>query len=79
MSSKLPSLTPQQVYRALTQKRAGFYLHRASKGSHRILAHPDDPTIRVVIAWHTKALKAGTLASIIKQTKLTREEFLELL
>lgn len=34
---------------------------------------------RVVIPYHNKDLKPGTLASVIKQSGLTVEEFVELL
>jgi predicted RNA binding protein YcfA (HicA-like mRNA interferase family) len=79
MSPRIPSLTPKQVLQALTRKQAGFYVHHASASGHRYLAHPDDPTIRVVIPFHTKELPRGTLMSIIKQAQLTQEEFLRLL
>ncbi len=80
MSQKLPSLTPKQLLRALTRKRAGFYVcHTSSRGSHIHLCHPDDPTILVDIAMHAKTLKRGTLHNILRQAKLTRQEFLQLL
>jgi len=79
MSKQLPSLTPKQILKALTRNQAGFYVHHTSPGGHRYLAHSDDPTIRVVIPFHTKELPRGTLNSIIKQAKLTREAFLDLL
>ena len=79
MSRRLPSLTPRLVFNALTRKQAGYYVHHVSASGHRYLAHPNDPTIRVVIPFHTKDLPRGTLLSIIKQAKLTQEEFLELL
>ena len=79
MSERLPSLTPKQVLKALTRKEAGFYIHHVSASGHRYLAHPDDPSIRVVIPFHTQELPRGTLHSILKQAKLSREEFLDLL
>ena len=80
MSQRLPVLIPRQVLQALTRKEAGFYIcHTSSRGSHVHLCHPDDPTIRVDIAMHAKDLKRGTLLGILKQTKLSREEFLKLL
>lgn len=80
MSMKLPSLTPKEVLRVLTSKEAGFYTcHRSSSGSHIHLCHPDDPTILVDIPMHARDLKRGTLHSILKQAKLSRQEFLELL
>jgi predicted RNA binding protein YcfA (HicA-like mRNA interferase family) len=80
MSSRLPTLTPKQVLKALTKRKAGFYLcHTSSSGSHIHLCHPDDPTILVDIPMHAQDLKRGTLQSILKQAKLTREEFLKIL
>jgi predicted RNA binding protein YcfA (HicA-like mRNA interferase family) len=78
MSLKLPSLTPRKVLQTL--KRAGFYeCHTSSSGGHIHLCHADDPTILVDIPVHAKDLKRGTLHSILRQAKLTREEFLKIL
>lgn len=80
MSQRLPTLTPRQVLQALTRKEAGFYIcHTSSHGGHIHLCHPDDPTIRVDIAMHAKDLKRGTLLGILKQAKLSRDQFLQLL
>jgi predicted RNA binding protein YcfA (HicA-like mRNA interferase family) len=76
MSQRLPALTPAKVLRAL--ERAGFYVHH-SKGSHYILKHPDKPTLRVTLPFHGKDLKRRTLTSIIDQSGLSTDKFLELL
>jgi predicted RNA binding protein YcfA (HicA-like mRNA interferase family) len=76
MSSRLPPLKPKQVLRAL--QRAGFIVHHTS-GSHYILKHPDKPNLRVTVAYHGKELKRRTLESIVEQSGLTTEEFLNLL
>ena len=76
MNVRLPRSTPREVIRAL--ERAGFFVHH-STGSHRALRHPDKPELRVVIAYHNRELKRGTLHAIIKQAGLTLERFLELL
>jgi predicted RNA binding protein YcfA (HicA-like mRNA interferase family) len=76
MSGRLPALKPKEVFRAL--KRAGFYLHHAT-GSHYLLKHPEKPTLRVTLPWHTKDVKRGTLESIIEQAGFTIEEFADLL
>jgi predicted RNA binding protein YcfA (HicA-like mRNA interferase family) len=76
MSSKLPTITPKQMIRAL--ERAGFVFKRQS-GSHRMYAHPDQPGNIVVVPVHTKDLKKGTLKSILRQANLTVDELLELL
>lgn len=73
MTQKLPSVKPKLVIRALT--RNGFVIHHTT-GSHYILKKDKK---RVVIPYHNKDLKPGTLASVIKQSGLTVEEFVELL
>ncbi|HVG31168.1 MAG TPA: type II toxin-antitoxin system HicA family toxin [Pyrinomonadaceae bacterium] len=69
---KLPALKPKIVTRAL--ERGGFYVHMA--GSHYILKKDG---LRVTVPYHGKDLKPRTLASIIEQSGLSVEEFLELL
>lgn len=64
MTSRLPTLKPHQVVRAL--ERAGFEIdHQA--GSH------------VVVPWHNRDLGRGLTLQIIKSAGLTRDEFVELL
>jgi len=43
------------------------------------LKHPDNPALRVTVAYHNKDLKRKTLESIIKQAGLTNEDFLKCL
>lgn len=76
MRQSLRVLKPKQVLRAL--QRAGFFVHHAS-GSHYILKHPNRLLNRVTLPYHTKDLKRKTLESIIKQSGLTIEEFLDCL
>ena len=76
MSRRLPSLTPRQVIRAL--QRAGFVVHHTT-GSHYFLKHPQNPRIRVTVAYHARELKRPALKSIIKQAGFTVEAFLDLL
>jgi len=76
MSKRLPSLKPREVLTVL--KRAGFFVHHVS-GSHHVLKHPDHPTRRVTLPYHTRDLKRGTLTSIIEQAGLTTEEFVKML
>ena len=71
----LPVCTPTQVERALF--RAGFFLHHA-RGSHRYYRHPTRPGL-VVVAFHARDLKRGTLHAILKQAGLSVEKFLALL
>ena len=46
MSSPLPALKPRKVIQAL--KRAGFFVHHTT-GSHYILKHPANATLRVTV------------------------------
>ena len=75
MSRHLPATTPTQVLRLLG--RAGFIVHHSS-GSHRVLKHPEKPSLRVTVPYHNKDLKRRTLVSIIDQAGLTIEAFLKL-
>ena len=74
--TRLPALSSRRVLRSLA--RAGFVVHH-STGSHRVLKHPDKPELRIIVAYHKKDLKRGTLAAIIRQAGLTVDEFLDLL
>ena len=69
---KLPGLKSQEVARMLEQ--AGFSFAR-QKGSHRIYTKG---SVGVVVPWHNKDLKKGTLRKIITQAGFTVEEFLQL-
>lgn len=75
--SKLPSVSGQKVVKALG--KAGFVAHH-QKGSHVTMKHLTDPARRVVVPVHKgKDLGKGLLLSIIKDSGLTVERFLELL
>ena len=71
--SKLPALKPSQVIKVL--EKAGFSFVR-QKGSHRIYVKRNRG---IIIPFHNRNLKKGTLRHIIKQAGLTVEEFLKLL
>jgi predicted RNA binding protein YcfA (HicA-like mRNA interferase family) len=73
MARKLPGAKPKMVIRAL--KRDGFVVDHTT-GSHYILIKGK---LRVVVPYHNRDLKPGTLASIIAKASLTVEEFLDLL
>jgi predicted RNA binding protein YcfA (HicA-like mRNA interferase family) len=62
--SRLPTLKPHQVVRAL--ERAGFEIDHQT-GSH------------VVMPWRNRDLGRGLTLQIIKSAGLTRDEFVELL
>ena len=55
--------------------RAGFAEKRQS-GSHKILRHPDGRQTYVAI--HTGDIPNGTFRSILRQARLTEEEFKQL-
>jgi predicted RNA binding protein YcfA (HicA-like mRNA interferase family) len=62
-------IKPKEIVRALL--KMGFYkLHQ--KGSHLRLGHPDGR--KVTIALHPKPISRGTLASILRQSRITRKE-----
>jgi predicted RNA binding protein YcfA (HicA-like mRNA interferase family) len=52
--------------------RAGFVEVRQS-GSHKILRHPDGR--QTYVPMHTGTLPTGTFYKILKQARLTEEEF----
>jgi predicted RNA binding protein YcfA (HicA-like mRNA interferase family) len=71
---KLPSFKPRQLIRKF--EKAGYVIDR-QKGSHVILDNHKEGK-RLTIPLHVKDLPKGTLNSIVKQSGLTREEFLKL-
>jgi predicted RNA binding protein YcfA (HicA-like mRNA interferase family) len=76
MTPSLPSLKPKEVLKALLS--AGFYIHHQT-GSHIVLKHPSRPSKRVVLPYHNKDLKRGTLHGILKQAGFSVDEFLNYL
>lgn len=72
--SKLPSLKPQKIANAL--KRAGFR-ERLTKSGHRVYIHDDGR--RTLVSFHPKPLSRIELKTILKQTKMSEAEFLQLL
>jgi predicted RNA binding protein YcfA (HicA-like mRNA interferase family) len=71
--SKLPAVKPSDVIRVL--EGIGFYRIR-QKGSHLQMKRGN---LLVTIPVHSKDLNMGTLRSILRQAKLSIEEFLRLL
>jgi len=69
--SKLPSLKPKEVARILEKDDFCFI---RQKGSHRLYSKGD---INIVIPWHSKDLRTGTLRTIISCSGMTVEEFLK--
>lgn len=75
MTARLPTLTAEEVIRAL--EKAGFRRIR-QKGSHVRMRHPDGRAVTVSV--HPgQDIGRGLLRKILRDAKLTREAFLELL
>lgn len=73
--SHLPSLSGREVVAALAH--IGYEVDR-QRGSHIVMRHRDPPHRRVVVPDHREVAK-GTLRTIIRETGLTVDEFLQLL
>ena len=73
--SKLPVISGKQV--CATLKKIGYYIDHQT-GSHIILRNENPPFRRVTVPNHKEVAK-GTLRSIMRQTGLTLEEFIELM
>jgi len=72
---KLPSIKPRTLIKLF--EKQGYIIDR-QKGSHVILYHPVSHR-RLTIPMHTKDIPNGTLLAIIKQSGLTKEEFLKVM
>jgi len=68
---RLLAVTPRNLIAALDGVEFAVN-HRW--GSHHYLKHPDDPTIRLTVARHSKTLKRGALGAILRQAHLTVAE-----
>jgi len=73
--SHIPRLTGQEVVRALS--KAGFVVLR-QRGSHLFLKHADGRAT-VVPIHSSEVLGPGIMSKILRDTKLSRVEFLRLL
>ena len=74
--SRLPQVRPRELIAAL--QRAGFIVQRV-KGSHHFLEHKDDPSRWATVAVHPGDLPPRDVRDILKQARLSRNEFLNLL
>ena len=74
--SIIPILRAREVLQLLL--RLKFRTIR-QKGSHIILEHSLDKTRKVVVPFHNKDIKRGTLMAILKQAKIPLKVFLKLL
>ena len=76
MSPRLPSLTSREVLGAL--RGAGFYVHHQT-GSHATLKHSRNPALRVTVPVYNRELQRRTLMTIIRQARMTQDEFISYL
>lgn len=74
--SELPTIQGKQAIAAFS--RDGFSVVRIN-GSHHVMKKPGHLYLLVVPVHGTKALKPGTLRSLIRTAGLTVEEFVQLL
>lgn len=72
--TRLPALKPKEVIAIL--EKAGYYIDHTT-GGHYIMRHPDYAH-RIPVPYHAKDTKKGVLRSIIRQSGLSKEEFLAL-
>ncbi len=74
--AKLPRLSGKEVIRAL--EKTGF-IQKRQRGSHVFMIKENqEGKITTVVPMHQEIDK-GTLLEIMRQCKLTREEFMELI
>lgn len=74
--SKVPSESYSRILSAL--QRAGWVVVR-QRGSHiRLQKHLPEETLKLIVPAH-RPVKRSTLAHILKQARLSVEEFLDLL
>lgn len=73
---KLPSLKAKQVINVLL--KVGF-MQRNTSGSHIIFRHPQTGKIVPVPFHGGRDIKKGTLRSIVRQSGLSLQEFVDLL
>ena len=73
---KLPKLSDKEVVKALS--KTGFEIAR-QKGNHVIMRKKTSEGYIVTVVPNHKEVDRGTLIEIIRQAKLKRDEFMNLL
>ena len=63
--------TPKEAIRKF--KKLGFEEDRQS-GSHKVFYHPITK-LRAVIPYHLKEIPKGTLSGILRESKVSKEDF----
>lgn len=72
--SKIPSLNYDKVIKAL--QRDGWVVVR-QKGSHiRLQKHVDNEILKIIVPAH-KPIKRSTLSHILKQARISVDEFIK--
>ncbi len=72
--SKVPSLNYEKVLKAL--QRDGWVVVR-QRGSHiRLQKHIENETLKIIVPVH-KPIKRSTMSHILKQARISTDEFLE--
>jgi predicted RNA binding protein YcfA (HicA-like mRNA interferase family) len=71
---KLPLVSSDKILKFLSKK--GFEIVR-QRGSHISLHKKEDGKILLAVVPRRSQIKRGTLLSILRQAKISREEFLE--
>ena len=77
MSGKFPVANYRQVIRVA--KKLGFYFCRQAKGSHEIWRRDLDSRQTTIPNHGSKPLKRKTLKSILKDFRITPDEFKKIL
>ena len=72
---RLPVVKAREVVKVILE--FGFRQHGKMKGSHLILKHVDGR--RTTIPLHGKDIPTGTLMAILRDIKISKEEFVKLL
>lgn len=74
---KLPAVSANEMLKILVNKK-GFTVTR-QRGSHISLHKKTEERTLLVVVPQKREIKKGTLLSILRQAKISREEFLELI
>lgn len=75
MSKRMPSVKPKDLVRIM--KKLGW-IEQRQEGSHKILINKELKKA-IPVPMHSRDLKKGTLAGILKRAEISNEEFKELI
>jgi predicted RNA binding protein YcfA (HicA-like mRNA interferase family) len=74
--TKVPNLPYDKVIKAL--QRAGWIVVRQKESHIRLQKHTSTETLKIIVPAH-RPIKKSTLSHILKQAKISVDEFTELL